>query len=138
MENIVDGFTDKGTQRQEFAVNTMQSCFQKIALAWVLAVKKLEKIDDEVVVNVLFCNSLGTVGSLQKSKKYLENGIILPDRKVSNYSKNWLNIVNGVKKNYRRHSCDHFILIQQGRKQFRWYIASCHLVSIFLYLHRTF
>ena len=57
-KDIVDASSDGSTKVEEFAINSVQSGLQEIAFSRVLRIKELEKVEDELLINV----SLGRIG----------------------------------------------------------------------------
>lgn len=44
IENVIDRSTDEGAQIQEFAVDSMERCFEEISLAWIFTIEQLEQL----------------------------------------------------------------------------------------------
>jgi hypothetical protein len=53
-KDIVDRPTDEGAEIEEFAVNSMKSRLQEIALARVLRIKELQEVQYEGLIDVSF------------------------------------------------------------------------------------
>mmetsp|Transcript_118593 Transcript_118593/g.342948 ORF Transcript_118593/g.342948 Transcript_118593/m.342948 type:complete len:453 (+) Transcript_118593:216-1574(+) len=55
-EDVLDRATDKGPQRHELAVDAVEDRFQVVALARVLGVEQLQKLEHEVLVHEALCD----------------------------------------------------------------------------------
>ena len=73
-KHIVDRPTDEGTEIEEFAINSMKSCLQEIALARILRVKELQKVQYEGLIDVSFCQVRVEIWAFDESEeKFIDN-----------------------------------------------------------------
>ena len=56
-KHVVDRPPNEGTKVEEFAVDAMKRCLQKIALSRILGVEQLEQIEYERLIDVTFCDA---------------------------------------------------------------------------------
>lgn len=68
-EDVIDGSANKGTKVEKFAVNTMESSFEKIAFSRVLGVEELEEIKDEGLIDVALCHVSVEIGAFDESEE---------------------------------------------------------------------
>jgi len=72
-EEVVDLLADEGAQPEEFAVDAVQDRLEEVPLPRVLAVKQLQQLKYELLVDDLLADARLKVGGLQETQKELVN-----------------------------------------------------------------
>ena len=70
-EDIVDRTTNKRAEAQELAIYPVKRGLEKIALPWILAVKKVKQLQHKRLINVLFRVARIQLAALDKAEEQL-------------------------------------------------------------------
>jgi len=68
-ENVVDGSANEGTKIEEFAINSMESGFQKVAFPGILRVEEFQQVEDKRLIDVALGNVRVEIGTLDESQE---------------------------------------------------------------------
>ena len=78
-KDVVDRPTDEGAEVEEFAINSMKSCLQEVALARILRIKELQEVQYEGLIDVSLCQVRVEIWAFDESEeKFVDNLKVRP------------------------------------------------------------